>query len=458
MLALLALSLASLTAPGPVAVAPWRNLSSAEDLRFLEQGAAETMTADLRRAGVAVVERLQLQQALATLPPGVTGDVERAVAAGRVVGAKSVVVGSFQRQGGQLRLVARVVVVETGEVGEAGSATGAVDDVFALQDKVVAGILGRAPPPRAKAPRVASYRRFGAALSSSPSSPSSSLSSPAAMAAPLEAIVVDDPDFSYAGEALMGLEQRLAAQGPGVAIALDERTRALLAVVEDAAADVARRQQAAVVLLDTLQGARRLHALIAAADRIIAARLPVDVIVDVAERAAAARVVALLQLVRIDAGLQAAERYLKEHPAGGSRAAVEAALRDSVERRRSEARRRAEFAAELQELAADVASATAVDDDRRRSFRFKPCIAAKWSTLPSEMVARCRAYLQQHGADVDDDGRDHARSARAYVAWGHALRGDFAAARDAAAVLERDDPGALDDTGLRGVMTTWSTD
>jgi hypothetical protein len=243
-----------------------------------------------------------------------------------------------------------------------------------------------------------------------------------------------------------------------VAIALDERTRALLAVVEDAAADVARRQQAAVVLLDTLQGARRLHALIAAADRIIAARLPVDVIVDVAERAAAARVVALLQLVRIDAGLQAAERYLKEHPAGGSRAAVEAALRDSVERRRSEARRRAEFAAELQELAADVASATAVDDDRRRSFRFKPCIAAKWSTLPSEMVARCRAYLQQHGADVDDDGRDHARSARAYVAWGHALRGDFAAARDAAAVLERDDPGALDDTGLRGVMTTWSTD
>jgi TolB-like protein len=452
MLALLALSLASLTAPGPIAVAPWRNLSSADELRFLEQGAAETMTADLRRAGVAVVERLQLQQALATLPPGVTGDVERAVAAGRVVGAKSVVVGSFQRQGGQLRLVARVVVVETGEVGEAGSATGAVDDVFALQDRVVAGILGRAPAPRAKAPRVASYRRFGAALSSSSSS-----SSPAALAAPLEAIVVDDPDFSYAGEALIALEQRLAAQGPAVSIALDERTRALLAVVEDGAADVARRQQAASVLLDTLQGARRLHALIAAADRIIAARLPADVIVDVAERAAAARAVALLQLVRVDAGLLAAERYLPAHPAGSSRAVVEAALRDSVERRRSEARRRAEFAAELQELAAEVASAD-VDADRQRSLAFKPCIAAKWSTLPSEMVARCRAYLQRHGRDVDDDGREHARSARAYIAWGHALRGDFTTAREAAAQLERDDPGALDDTGLRGVMSTWSAD
>lgn len=453
MLALVALSLACFMAPGPIAVAPWRNLSSADDLRFLEQGAAETMTADLRRAGVAVVERLQLQQALATLPAAVTGDVERAVAAGRVVGARSVVVGSFQRQGGQLRLVARVVVVETGEVREAGSATGAVDDVFALQDRVVAGILGRAPAPRAKAPRVASYRRFGAALSSS----SSSSPSPAALAAPLEAIVVDDPDFSYAGEALIVLEQRLAAQGPAVSIAFDERTRALLAVVEDGAADVARRQQAASVLLDTLQGARRQHALIAAADRIIAARLPADVIVDVAERAAATRAVALLQLVRVDAGLQAAERYLTAHPAGSRRAVVEAALRDSVERRRSEARRRAEFAAELQGLAADVASATSVDDDRR-SFRFKPCIAAKWSTLPSEMVARCRAYLQQHGADGDDDGRDHARSARAYIAWGHALRGDFTAARDAAAQLERDDPGALDDTGLRSVMATWSAD
>ena len=46
----------------------------------------------------------------------------------------------------------------------------------------------------------------------------------------------------------------------------------------------------------------------------------------------------------------------------------------------------------------------------------------------------------------------------AFVAWGHALRGDFAEARDEAAALERDIPGALDDTGLRSVMDAWSAD
>jgi TolB-like protein len=453
MLPLLALLTTSLSAPAPVAVAPWRNLSGDASLRFLEQGAAETMTADLRRAGVAVVERLQLEQALASIPASVAGDVERAVAAGRVVGARSIVVGSFQRQGAQVRLVARVVVVETAEVKEAGSATGAVDDVFALQDRVVTALLGKPPPARATKPKLTSYRKLGEALAAPASS------SPATLAAPLEQILIDDPDFSYAGDALVALEARLRAQGPAVEAALDERARALLGIVEDRGAPAERRWQAARTLLDTLQGARRLRAVVAAADRIAGAGVPPDVVTDVVEAAAAARVVALLGLTRVDAGLAAGEGYLKNWPAGAGRPAVEKAMRDAVERRRSEATRRQEFADELRELAADIAAAGAgVDRERQRSFAFKPCIAAKWSTLPSEMIVRCRAYVQRFGGDVDDDGRDHARSARAYIAWGHALRGDFAAAHDEAARLEREVPGALDDTGLRAVMAAWSTD
>ena len=42
------------TAPAePLAVAPWQNLNADASLHWLEQGAAETMAADLKKSGVA---------------------------------------------------------------------------------------------------------------------------------------------------------------------------------------------------------------------------------------------------------------------------------------------------------------------------------------------------------------------------------------------------------------------
>ncbi|MCC7072444.1 MAG: hypothetical protein IT383_14035 [Deltaproteobacteria bacterium] len=456
MLPLTLAALAVALVPEPIAVAPWRNLNAAPELDWLSQGAAETMAADLRGTGMRVVERAAIAQALAELERKVTADdeVARAVLAGRLVGAKSLVLGSFQAAGGELRLVARFVDVETGVVAETAKATGPLDTVFALQDRIVGALAARAgrkaaPPARKRG--AAAYQRFAASLAEPDD---------AKRRAMLEDALRVDPSFSYALAALDELEARLRMGRAQSAAAFAAREVELLAIVEDAKADASRRRAAATALLQGLEGARRFHALLTAAERVLAAQLPRDVLLDLDEQAAAARVIALARLLRVDEALQAGERHLAAFPTGARRAEVERVVRALVEERRSEGERRRDFDEELRELAADRAEAEREGRaaEQRLSFDFKPCIAAKWSRLPDEMTARCTSFLAAHRNDLGKDAREHVRSARAYVAWGHALRGRFAEARRLADELERDDPGSLDESGLRSVMAAWSTD
>src|SRR5690606_7722451 len=109
----------------------------------------------------------------------------------------SIVLGSFQTNGGAIRLVARVVDVETGAVGKAAKATGPLRDIFRLQDSVVAGLLPQATKSpsrrRRKAPaNIPAYEKLAASLTAP---------DPASQQALLEAALQLDPDFVYAREA-----------------------------------------------------------------------------------------------------------------------------------------------------------------------------------------------------------------------------------------------------------------
>ncbi len=451
MLAALALaSVVAVAAPEPVAVAPWQNLNDDAALRWLEQGAAETMAADLRRSGMRVVERAQIAQALAQVAAQAKGDVARAVAAGRIAGAKSIVLGSFQKSGAQIRLVARVVDVESGAVAEAAKATGPIDDIFRLQDRVVAALAKHPPHKRKRAPSVKAYEKLSLSLTATSDVDKRAL---------LEQSLALDPGFVYARDALSALEKRMREAEDNSAPALDAREQQLLALVVDDKGDVARRTQAAAALLETLEGARHFHALLRAAEQVLAQKLPADVIDDVNERASAARVLALARLMRSDLALQAGERHLAAFPAGARRAQVDKLMREIIEVRRSEPARRKDYDDELKELAADKAAHEGpVDAGTRLSWDFKPCIAAKWSKLPAEMLAQCTRFLAAHGEDAGDDAHGHIVSARAYVAWAHAMRGELAEANALARALEAEIPGALDDSGLRSVMARWSAD
>ena len=126
--------------PRAVAVLPFANISGEPSDDWIGAGIAETVSADLSRLGmVSVVTR-------ATLPKqerrhGAAFDLaEDAVARqnARRSGVTLAVTGSFQRVGDQIRVIARIVDIETGEVRGTVTLDGTGDQLFALQDRIVA--------------------------------------------------------------------------------------------------------------------------------------------------------------------------------------------------------------------------------------------------------------------------------------------------------------------------------
>ena len=120
-----------------VAVVPFSNISRDTADDWIGDGIAETVAADLESLGTMVVigrDAVSSQDA-----PAVTR-------LGRVLDVGWVVTGSYQRVGRQLRITARLVDARTGMVAEAFTTDGALDDLFALQDRIVEGLIATLAP------------------------------------------------------------------------------------------------------------------------------------------------------------------------------------------------------------------------------------------------------------------------------------------------------------------------
>ena len=133
-----------LVRPATVAVAPFVNISAGAADDWIGAGIAETVSADFERLDrISVVGRDALVDEMAAAASGRTGtgggDAERAAReASRRLGATWVVTGGYQRLGDRMRITARLVDTATGAVAAGVKADGAVGDLFALQDRVVA--------------------------------------------------------------------------------------------------------------------------------------------------------------------------------------------------------------------------------------------------------------------------------------------------------------------------------
>ncbi len=159
-----------------VAVVAFANITGAAEDDWIGFGIAETITADLAGEGtVPVVGNDAVAAALraARVDAGTAVDLSDtpAVQAGRMLGARWVVSGGFQRLGQQVRLTARIVDVATAAVQHATTVDGMLADLFDLQDRLSAdlrrGLSGSGPalaanlPPAGAAPSPA-MRRPGA--------------------------------------------------------------------------------------------------------------------------------------------------------------------------------------------------------------------------------------------------------------------------------------------------------
>ena len=123
-----------------LAVMNFANITQGEADNWLGVGIAETVTADLKNIeGLTIIGRERVHEVLRrrNVEQASEMDTGFATLVGRDVGARWIISGGYQRLGEMLRITARFVEVETGEVIRTVKIDGEMSQIFELQDKIV---------------------------------------------------------------------------------------------------------------------------------------------------------------------------------------------------------------------------------------------------------------------------------------------------------------------------------
>jgi len=125
-----------------VFVLDFSNITGSPDIEWLSSGIAETVGVDLKKiAGIRVVgSDPATRQRVGVVRRSGRLDAETARELGRSVGARWVVWGGFQKSGALIRLTPHFGDTETGEVVSAEKIDGDMEDIFALQDRIVTNL------------------------------------------------------------------------------------------------------------------------------------------------------------------------------------------------------------------------------------------------------------------------------------------------------------------------------
>lgn len=118
--------------PPAIAVLDFSNVTNDVEFAWLSSGIAETVTNDLRgKASLRIIDRVRVVEAVRRCGTSLS-------ALRRELQIDLAVVGSFQRAGSRLRITARVADAATGEALADAKADGQMEQVFELQDRIVA--------------------------------------------------------------------------------------------------------------------------------------------------------------------------------------------------------------------------------------------------------------------------------------------------------------------------------
>lgn len=158
LLALACPALAQSAAPTTLAILPFENNSVTDQKMYdpLAQGLASMLITDLKMAGTSlkVIERAQIAAILKEVALGQSGMVDQATAvqAGRLLGAQAIAFGAFMVLGGDVRMDARIVSVETSECLMASSIMGGKADFMKLERQLAEKIAASLKTSLAQAP------------------------------------------------------------------------------------------------------------------------------------------------------------------------------------------------------------------------------------------------------------------------------------------------------------------
>ena len=414
----------------PVAVMPFKNLGGDKAMDWLGAGIADTMVSDLRKAKVTVVERDQIDRALAELVRQGTQGVEESTAAksGKLVGAKTIVLGGYQQAGKQLRINARFVSVETGVVLDAAKATGAAADPFAVQDQIVAQLLGETaakalPKRKASTKTTEAYKLYAQALT---------VATDADRRVLLKRSIEIDPDFSYASNQLALLEKRITGYRAADMTKRLADQAALRAAMLDETKTPQDRGMAAWKLLMSLQAGRQHYQIIKEVPRIYGKGFAGEGWGTVDEFALIQLVSSSLAVKRYDQALQAAEQFMKNHAGAPAYQSAEIHARQTLE----ELRAREKANAKVEEMLAlidqqNTPGPRASDRDRMQAELnrdFLRCNNLVYGKVYERGLTECRAMQQKWADHPDELAKRRVNECRSHEMRAILELGDIAAA------------------------------
>ena len=122
---------------GTKIIFPFRNITQQPEDDWIGNGIAETL-----RTTLAQSDRLSVIMAEGSSP---TIETAAAVDKARRLGARWLIDGGYQKIDGQIRITARVIEVDSAKIVETKRIDGRIDDLFTLQDQLVAELMEGAP-------------------------------------------------------------------------------------------------------------------------------------------------------------------------------------------------------------------------------------------------------------------------------------------------------------------------
>lgn len=405
---------ASASASQTVAVMPFRDLSGASG--SIGEAIRETVTADLKQLSeVKVIERGSLDKILNEQQlQAQRSDLDLATTArlGKLLGATLIVTGAYQKAQPQIRLTARFVRVETGEIVGTAKVDGRETEFLKLQDRITAELLKSAGlgshvkhfADRVR-PSIKSLRTlelYGDAVVADNDDKRRHY---------LELALAEDANFSYAVTDLAALEKRLQKY-QSVADAAQEQKliEAKNALAKET--DPTKASQLTFTLLNGLLLSHRYRAMARLARAIIAhpPSLPASTqpgMASVEENAAFYLLSADRMLKDEDALLRDGESFMRRYPSSlyfsGAKSMVEAAIE---QKRKVEAGKQG-AEAELAKLSArekwDLCRVAQVYGSNHQAVEarrlYRACLDAGKSNLPRRFALQALVLQDLECAD-----------------------------------------------------------
>ena len=130
---------------GALAIMTFKNISKSKKYDWLKVGIPEALQTDLKNlGGINLIERIEIAKIMKQQEIKMTKAMEKESASemGQLIGASDIVIGGYQIMGKTIRVDARVVKAETGEIARTVTVDGKIDDILKLEKKLAKKLAG----------------------------------------------------------------------------------------------------------------------------------------------------------------------------------------------------------------------------------------------------------------------------------------------------------------------------